>query len=638
MKAKELAKLTNVSEQYIRNITKKASDKRALFITLGDKKYSYESRREGIGRPAYFYSELSSEPIKVEIKEKHLNIQLDNKQKEKLNHKLRIVTEFNDYKDRKKGTVKDFIKYVQKNIDPTYTERKHRLWQKEYKKAGARALIDKRGREKGVTLKLSKEQQRFLIMNFRAFGAGEINYSQLWEQLHRNEERVNGFDFIAWKQNKVPNICDRGTVQRFISTYYEKRVIEWTLVTKGVDLNKSYNQPAMGDRKEQYTAKNQCWEIDSTPADVVIFHEGNQIRPDILAIKDCYSGRCVAALALKSNTLAIIRLLWKAISTLGIPKTIKGDNGRDYVSEQFQTLLDNLHIRYDKATAYAGDEKGQVERNFRTIQHSYMRVLAGFIGHNVGHRQKIEQQIAKKDRSAKDEFGNVAKTQTASSELLNWEEFDDKLQEAVLLWEIDKKRRKGDSPIELWNNCIEPVETMDYQNFLIYAGGHKKRTVQKDGINYENRSYKSNFIHKYRGQEVYVSENIDDMSEIFVFDDEGNFIGSCLDKDISPMKKEDFMKIKKEFTKETAGILKEIRNDKLSARSKSNIKDDLRRIEEAHKESLKPIETVHLENRDIQEKSKHKKIPKFEDRATVTVDVSTVEKNESIYAEYAIDY
>ena len=104
------------------------------------------------------------------------------------------------------------------------------------------------------------------------------------------------------------------------------------------------------------------------------------------------------------------------------------------------------------------------------------------------------------------------------------------------------------------------------------------------------------------------------------------------------MKKEDFMKLKKEFTKETAGILKEIRNDKLSARSKSNIKDDLRRIEEAHKESLKPIETVHLDNKDIQEKSKHKKIPKFEDRATVTVDVSTVGKSESIYAEYAIDY
>lgn len=638
MKAKELAKLTNVSEQYIRSITKKASDKRALFITLGNKKYSYESRREGIGRPAYFYSELSSEPIKVEIKEKHLNIQLDNKQKEKLNHKLRIVTEFNDYKQRKKGTVKEFIKYVQKNIDPTYTERKHRLWQNEYKKAGARALIDKRGREKGAVFKLNKHQQLFLIGLFRTVAAGGVNYSQLWEELHRNEERVNGFDFIAWKQNKVPNICDRGVVQRFISNYYEKRVIEWTLVTKGVDLNKSYNQPAMGDRKEQYTAKNQCWEIDSTPADIIIFHEGNQIRPDILAIKDCYSGRCVATLALKSNTLAIIRLLWKAISTLGMPKFIKGDNGKDYISEQFQDLLKNIGIKYLKATAYAGDEKGQVERNFRTIQHSYVSILAGFIGHNVGHRQKIEQRIAKKDRSAKDEFGNIAKTQTASSELLNWEEFDDKLQEAVMLWEIDKKRRKGPSPIELWNNCIEQPKMMDYQNFLIYAGGHVKRTVQKDGINYEGRSYRSTFIHKYRGQEVFVSENIDNMSEIFVFDKKGNFIGSCLDKDISPMKKEDFIKAKKDFVKETTFLLKEIKHSRISARTKSNIKDDLRRIKDAHNESLKPIETVHLDNKDIQEKSKNKKIPIFEDRATVTVDISTVEKSESIYAEYAIDY
>lgn len=638
MKTKELAKASNVTEQYIQNITKQASDKRASFITVGGKKYSFESRRDGVGRPAYFYEELKVEVVKKEIKTTNLSIALDEKQKGKLNHKLRIVESFNDFKQRKKGGTKEFIKYVQKYFDETYTERKHQLWQKEYKRVGARGLIDKRGREKGITLKLTADQQRFLIQNFRAVAAGEINYSQLWEDLHRDAERRNGFDFMAWKQNQVPNICDRGVVQRFILNYYEKRVIEWTLVTKGVDLNKSYNQPAMGNRKEQYTAKNQCWEIDSTPADVIIFHEGNQMRPDILAIKDCYSGRCVATLAIKSNTLAIIRLLWKAISTLGVPKVIKGDNGKDYVSDQFQELLKNIGIKYDRATAFAGDEKGQVERNFRTIQHSYMRVLAGFIGHNVAHRQKIEQQTAKKDRSAKDEFGNVAKTQTASSELLNWEEFDSKLQEAVMLWEIDKKRRKSASPVELWNNCFEKVEMMDYENYLIYAGNYESRIPQKDAINFHGRKYESTFLHKYRGREVFVSENIDNMSEIFVFDDKGSYIGICYDKTISPMTKEDYIKAKKDFIKETAGIQKEIKNSKLSARTKANIAVDYKRISQAHKDSLKPVDVVHIDNEDIKERTKNKNIPIFDDRATVTVDVTTVEKSESIYAEYAIEY
>lgn len=640
MKAKELASKYNITFQYIQAITKDAADKQKEFVTLNGTNYSFELRREGRGRPAYFYEELKkAKVVKRSINTSNLNIELSTAKKEKLDLKLKIVTGFNSFKKAGRGGVKEYVEYIQKKHDESYTQKKHYDWRRDYRKEGARALIDKRGRKKGETLKLSEEQQRFLIKYFRAFGAGEINYTQLWEELHRHEEKINDFDFMAWKQNKLPNLCDRGTVQRFITNYYETRVIEWTLVTKGEDLNKSYNQPAMGKRAETYTKKNECWEIDSTPADVIIFHENQQIRPDILAIKDAYSGRCVAILAIKSNSLAIIRLLWKAIETLGIPKMIKGDNGRDYVSEQFQGLLHNLGIRYEKATAYAGDEKGMVERNFRTLQHSYMRVLAGFIGHNVAHRQKIEQQTAKKHRKAKDEFGNMAKTQTASSELLSWDELDDKLQEAICLWEIDKKRRTGPSPIELWNNCFEDIEMMDYENFLVYAGGYTQRTVQKEGINYDGRKYISSFIHKYRGQKVWISENIDNMSEVFVFDNDGYLIGTCVDADISPMKKEDFIKVKREFAKEVSTLQRAIKDDKSSARSKSTINDDYKRAVEVHKDSLKPSNVVHLDNSEIKEKSKNEEMPVFDDMATVVVTtVDSSEEKQSIYSDFAIEY
>ncbi len=635
MNVRELASKCGVSEKYIQAITKQASNKDELYIKINKDRYSYELKKLGRGRPAYFYKKITSETIKKTIDTPNINIQLKAKQKQKLDLKLEIMSEFEYWKQNEKGTVKEFIEHINKNYDVKYTYRKHNLWEKSYKSAGARALIDRRGKEKGST-KLSSEQQRFLIRNFRAFAAGDMNYTQLWEDLHRYEQDMRGFDFEAWKQNRVKNLCDRGTVQRFITNYYEKRVIEFALVTKGEDINKSLNQPAMGKRASTYTAKNQCWEIDSTPADVIIIHEGNQIRPDILAIKDCYSGRCVATLALKSNTLAIIRLLWKAIETLGVPKMIKGDNGRDYVSSQFQGLCKNLGIKYIKATAYSGDEKGMVERNFRTLQHSYMRVLVGFIGHNVSHRQKIEQQTAKKNRKAKDEFGNMAKTQTASSELLNWDEFDNKLQEAIFLWEIDKKRRKGESPIELWNACTNPIETMDYENFLIYAGGVEKRTVQKEGINYDGRKYISPFISKLRGQKVYVSENIDNMSEVFVFDDEGVYLGKCIDASISPMKKEDFIRSRKEFVKEVSNLQKEIKNDKLSARSKANIKVDLQRAKDMHKDSLRPAPAIHLDNEDIKQKVKDEQILDYEDMATLTVDVSN--ENTSAYDGYVVEY
>ena len=74
MKTKELAQITNVSERYIRDITKKASEKKALFITLGGKKYSFESRKDGVGRPSYFYEEIKVEAVKIEIVSSNLNI------------------------------------------------------------------------------------------------------------------------------------------------------------------------------------------------------------------------------------------------------------------------------------------------------------------------------------------------------------------------------------------------------------------------------------------------------------------------------------------------------------------------------------------------------------------------------------
>lgn len=50
---------------------------------------------------------------------------------------------------------------------------------------------------------------------------------------------------------------------------------------------------------------------------------------------------------------------------LGKPECIKGDNGADYVSEQFQRLLEGLNINYDAARAYHGRDKAYVERHFK---------------------------------------------------------------------------------------------------------------------------------------------------------------------------------------------------------------------------------------------------------------------------------
>jgi len=609
MTGSELAGIVGFTLQHIRAKTKQAFESQIEFVEFSDVKYGFEMVKSGRGRPAYHYTEVKTETVNVKKEPKReIELTLDEKQKAKLDVKLKVMSAWGDFKRAKKGGVTDFIKYVHKEFNIHYTQKMHYDWNREYKKKGASALIDKRGAKKGSTRALNEHQQRFIVSCFRAFGAGEINYKQVWEEMHHQEERVNGFDFIAWKIGEAKNICDYGVVKRFLDNYYEKRVLEWTLATMGEDFNKSYNQPAMGNRKEQFTYKNECWEIDSTPADVIIFHEGNQMRPDILAIKDVFSGRVVATLAIKSNALAIIRLLWKAIDEFGMPKTIKGDNGRDYLSKQFQNLLDNLHIRYDKAIAYAGDEKGGIERAFKTLQHSYMTMLVGFIGHNVGHRQKIEQQTAKKHRTAKDKYGNPVKTQTDSDALLSWDEFDARIQEGVCLWEIDKKRRTGPSPVEVWNSCVEPMQKISYESFLIYAGGYHSRDVQKDGIHFNGLRFISSFIMKYRKQKVFISENIDNISELFVFDSTGELIGVVVDSKVSDMTKEDFVKAKKVFVKDTADTQKVINSAKSSMRTRSSAKVDLEKAKKALKDKLLPQKEVVIQDVKLEDRTKIKRL------------------------------
>lgn len=601
MTVKKLADKCEVTERHIRAETKKANESGALYVEFGGTKYSYDLVKQGRGRPSYHFEEQKIEVIKEDIDIPRLDLELDEKQQEKLDLKIKIMAEWNAWKSAKRGTVTDFRKYIEKHFDMKYTYRMHNAWTKAYNENGARGLIDTRGNKKGESLKLEEHQKRFLIMQFRAWGAGEMNYMQLWEELHRNEMRVNGFDFYGWLDKKVDSLCHRDTVKRFIDSYYENKVVEWTLITQGEDANKSYNQPAIGKRADSFTYKNECWEIDSTPADVIIFHEGKQIRPDIIAIKDCYSGRCVAHLATNSNKLATIRLLWKAIETLGRPKFIKGDNGKDYLSKQFQYLLTNLGIKYDRAIAFAGDEKGMVERNFRTIQHSYMRFMVGFIGHNVAHRQKIEAQVAKKNRKAKDSQGRAVMTQSASSEeMLSWNEFDMKLQEAVFLWEFNKQRRKGKTPVEKWNECPREIKTVSYETFLVYAGGDEVRKVHKDGIHLDGKQYVSTFIGKYVNHKVKVVRNIDDMSEVFVFDLSGKLIGVCVDRNVANISVEEHVQMKKEFEKDNRHIKATLKDDKVSARSKANIKVDYNKAKEELEKRVKPHKKVQVANVELQ--------------------------------------
>lgn len=192
----------------------------------------------------------------------------------------------------------------------------------------------------------------------------------------------------------------------------------------------------------------------------------------------------VATLVEKSNSLSLTRLLWKAIDKFGKPDMIKGDNGKDYLSKDFQSLLDGLNITYDVAIAYAGEQKALVERRFGTLQHAGISKMHGYIGNNLTKREMIEQKTPKKDRCAKDEYGFAKKTNQKL--LLTFSEACELLEAEVIKWNMSKVRRKKGikTPLELWNSCDRAIVKISYEEFLFNAGNKELRVVGKKGINF----------------------------------------------------------------------------------------------------------------------------------------------------------
>ena len=507
---------------------------------------------------------------------------LDDSEKDEINKKIRVLKEYEEAK--KRGvSCKKFCE------DSGESQANLFRWQKAYKEKGATALIDKRGKHRKNASVLEEWMIEFLLQNFRAYGAGGVNIAELNRRLHQEYFKRIGevYNYPKYLMGEIKPLFSDGVIKRFLDSYYQTHKLEYIMVTKGEDKAKSYFQPALGDQGEMITRRNQCWQIDSSPLDVMVRdgEKGEAIRANILSIVDVYSGRCVASIERKSNALGLVRLMWKALNTLGKPDYVKGDNGKDYLSDQFQHLLNGLNIDYDRAIAYSGDEKGFVERHFGVMQHAGISQTPGYIGFNLAMREAIEQRTPKTDRSAKDELGFVKKTNLKY--LLTLDQVRVKFEAEVLKWDIMSVGRKKSSPMDRWNSDMTPLRGVRKEEFMLHAGGLEPRTVGKKGISYDAREFGSAFLQSVKTQ-VLVSENIDDVSSIFVFDLEGNFICEAKDKEICPMSAETYKAVKKVFKDDMKAIRAVIKRAEFSEFTRLNVNYDLEVMLEAHKEALKP--------------------------------------------------
>lgn len=538
------------------------------------------------------------------IKEKDLDLT-----ESKINNDLAVLNlKFENLNDEIKQEAKEklkLIKQIEKYIEGGLTLkralflcnvewRNYSNWRSNYKKHGILGLVDTRGLHRKDKTKLSAWMQEYALREYRTFASGGFNFTELWWQIHKEAAQKESYDFIGFDLGKVKPLFSVKTLQNFIKNYYKDKPLEHCIITQGLDKAKSKFLPAQGNQRELYDMKNMCWQIDSSPADIIVRDDETlePFRPHILSVVDVFSGMGVATLVSKSNSLSLTRLLWKAIDKFGKPDMIKGDNGKDYLSKDFQSLLDGLNITYDAAIAYAGEQKALVERRFGTIQHAGISKMHGYIGNNLAKREMIEQKTPKKERKAKDEYGFTKKTNQKL--LLTFSEACEFLEAEVIKWNMSKVRRKKGvkTPLELWNSCDRAIVKISYEEFLFNAGNKEIRVVNKKGILFQDRVYKSANLPSV-GTKVKCIQNIDNVKELFIYDLSGNFLCLALDESIAKLSKESFKMLKKGYESEVKAIKEVLKKDEITAFTKLNIKADLNDLKNVFENSLAEVKEVH---------------------------------------------
>ena len=514
----------------------------------------------GSGNPTLYRNDLPNGGVETKENKEREWIALSAKEKAQAKQRERILQ---DYESAKLSgiAVKHFIE-LKNREDSTLKLTQGKLfdWQRKYKTQGLSALSDKRGIAKTGTTSLPVWVQEEAIKMWRVMGSGYLNRMQLWRELHIIAHTyVEGYSYKKFLKREIEPLFSFNTLNRFLDSYLKANSLEYTLITYGTDKTDSYKEPAYGMQRDLYTLPNQLWQIDSSPLDAIVLdNDGKQIRPSILSVIDVYSGRNVAYLSETSNSNAVIRLMWKAFESMGKPQAIQFDNGKDYLSNKVQGLLDGLNIVFVRSAAYKGKAKAVVERRFRTIQSSYITAITSYIGRNGNERSAREQQTPKKERKSKDALGNPLKTQ--QKHIITFEAAQILLDEAVEFWNIDRVSRRwskarAKSPMDLWSETNFKRVNVPYTQFLLYAEEGKARVMGKKHIEMRPFAYvPTKYIET--GNKVLVRVNINDSSEAFIFSQEGEFLCTGYHRRANSLTQEEIKTISKEYK----GAIKRIRD------------------------------------------------------------------------------
>jgi transposase InsO family protein len=385
-----------------------------------------------------------------------------------------------------------------------------RRWQKTLDTEGAAALSGRYKAPKASLFAEHPEMADFLkaIITSKPHLVGKHGHLRELLTVH------NAKNSCGWS---VPSIS---AIRRWVTGWCQDNQAAIAFITDPNKYNSKYRS-AVEQSYPWMKMPNDVWEFDSTPVDAML-KEG---RHSIIAVIDCYTRRVKLLVSPTSDSEGICLLLrktlldWGTLNEGGIAKT---DNGSDYVSRRTTGIFNMLSINQERANPYSGWEKPFIERFFRTLSHSIVELLPGYIGHNVADREVIEaakhfaQRLAEKRKpeAEKEGFELRLTREQLQSFLDNW------LDAYYHHRPHHGEGMNGKSPFQKYTEsgykplAIEDAGALD---ILLHHNGEArvlKGRVKSGGLEY---SAPELMEHTWKGQRVSVFLDPSDVGRAFLY-------------------------------------------------------------------------------------------------------------------------
>lgn len=371
-------------------------------------------------------------------------------------------------------------------------------WHYDYRAHGVWGLVDGYGARKG--------QSKVLQID----GLADIIKGLLLEQPHITPKKVK--QYVAAKHPEKDQISIK-SYERFMKQWVSENAQAYIYATNP-DAWKNQYMAAVGSHHERIERLNQVWELDSTPGDWLL----SDGRHSVIGAIDLYSRRFKLYVSKSSTAMAVCQVFRRATLDWGICEIARTDNGKDYVSNQFTSVLRDLDVEQELCHPFASEEKGTVERAFRTMSHGILDLLPGFIGHNVAERKVIEARKS------------FAKRVMTPGETVEVSMSSDELQKVLDQWSqvYHHTAHSGlgnKTPFEVATGWMGPVRRIADERaldlLLAEIGG--TRVIGKKGLRFEGHLYDAPELFEHVGREAVLKRDEADIGRLYVYV-EGEFV------------------------------------------------------------------------------------------------------------------